>query len=234
VPEPYGILESTTHRRKPHGRPDIMYTIYSLSGADGKTVYFGATSKNAAYALSHHRSAAKSAKRRTPINGWVLENGASMVFTALEEVSAEDKGTRLDFWISNARRGGLPILNVTKEDHRAKVKAAMSTPEVRAKISENGKGRVNSPEHRKAISEANKGRVISAEHRAIVSARHKGKVTSEETKRKIAEKAMGHQRNLGRTHSPEAREKMSHTRHLRNHVDKAVTKATCRWCPTQD
>jgi dipeptidyl aminopeptidase/acylaminoacyl peptidase len=207
-----------------------MFTIYSLSGADGKTVYFGATSKNAAYALSHHRSAAKSAKRRTPVNEWVLENEGSVVFTALEEVSEEDKDTRLEFWLSNARRSGLPILNVTKEEHAAKVKKAMSDPAVRARISENGKGRVNTPEHRKAISEANKGRVISPEHRAIISARHTGKVTSPETKAKIAAKAMGHKRNEGRVHSEAAKEKMSRTRHTLNHVDKGIVKETCRWC----
>jgi hypothetical protein len=207
-----------------------MFTIYSLSGADGKTVYFGATSKNAAYALSHHRSAAKAAKRKTPINEWVLENSHSMSYMELEQVSPEEKDERLEFWISNARRGGLKLLNVTKEEHAAKVREAMSSPEVRQKISENGKGRVNSPEHRAAISAANRGRVISDEHRAIISARHKGKVTSEETKAKIAEKAKGHLRNLGRTHTPEAREKMSRTRHIRNHQDKGIRKDGCRWC----
>lgn len=207
-----------------------MYTIYSLSGADGITRYFGATSKNAAYALSHHRSAAKSAKRRTPVNEWVLENEGSVVFTALEEVADEDKDTRLEFWLANAKRQGLPILNVSKEEHAAKVKAAMSKPEVRAKISENGRGRVNTPEHRKAISDANKGRVISPEHRAIISERHRGKVTSDETKAKIAAKAKGHLRNLGRTHTPEAKEKMSRTRHQLNHADKGIVKDGCRWC----
>jgi hypothetical protein len=207
-----------------------MFTIYSLSGSDGVTVYFGATSKNAAYALSHHRSAAKSAKRRTPINEWVLANEGSVVFTALEEVEASDKDTRLEFWLSNARRQKLPILNVTKEEHKAKVREAMSKPEVRARISENGKGRVNTPEHRAAISRANKGRVITPEHRAIISARHTGKVTSDETKAKIAERAKGHLRNLGRTHTPEAREKMSHTRHVNLHESKGIQKDTCRWC----
>lgn len=207
-----------------------MHTIYSLSDASGQTRYIGATTKDAAYVLSHHRSAAKSAKRRTPINEWVLENSDSMSYTALEEVSTEDKDTRLEFWLSNARRSGLNLLNVTKEDHAAKVRAAMSSPEVRAKISENGKGRVNTPEHRKAISEANKGRVITPEHRAIISERHRGKVTSEETKAKIAAKATGHLRNLGRTHTPEARRKMSETRHRINHTEKGVTKDSCVWC----
>jgi hypothetical protein len=106
----------------------------------------------------------------------------------------------------------------------------MADPAVRSKLSESGKGRVNSPEHRKAISEANKGRVISPEHKAVISATHKGKVTSEETKAKIAEKARGHKRNLGKTHSQEAKDRMSHTRHVINHVEKDVTKPTCRWC----
>ncbi len=209
-----------------------MFTIYSLSDEGGTTRYIGVSSKDAAYVLSHHRSAAKSAKRRTPVNEWVLENSASMGYTALEEVTADSKDTRLEVWLSNARNSGLNLLNVTKEAHAAKVKEAMSKPEVRAKISENGKGRVNSPEHRKAISDANKGRVISPEHRAIISERHKGKVTSDSTKALIAEKAKGHLRNLGRTHTPEAREKMSKTRHTLNHVDKGVVKATCKWCTT--
>jgi len=207
-----------------------MYTIYSLSGSDGITRYFGVTSKNAAYALSHHRSAAKSAKRKTPINEWILETDGDVSFTALEEVEAEAKDERLEFWIGNARRQGLPLLNVSKAEHAAKVKEAMAKPEVRAKISENGKGRVNSPEHRAAISAANKGRVISEEHKKIISDRHRGKVTSEETKAKIAAKAMGHKRNEGRTHTPEAREKMSRTRHQINHVDKSIVKETCKWC----
>jgi hypothetical protein len=207
-----------------------MYTIYSLSGPDGVVRYFGATTKNEAYVLSHQKSAAKSAKRKTPANEWVLENLDGLKFTALEEVEPERKDERLEFWITNARGQGLPILNVSKEAHRLKVRQAMASPEVRAKISENGKGRVNSPEHRRAISEANKGRVITPEHREIISRVHTGKVTSEETKRKIAEKARGHKRNLGRTHSPEAREKMSKTRHERNHVDKGIFKEGCRWC----
>lgn len=207
-----------------------MFTIYSLSGPDGVPRYFGATSKDAAYALSHHRSAAKSAKRRTPVNEWVLEAGGSVGFTALETVDAESKAERLEFWIADARSKGLDILNVSKEEHAAKVKEAMADPEVRARISENGKGRVNTPEHRKAISDANRGRVITPEHRAIISKVHTGKITSEETKALIAEKARGHLRNLGRKHTPEARERMSHTRHVRNHVDKNVTKDSCVWC----
>jgi hypothetical protein len=209
-----------------------MYTIYSLSGPDGVVRYFGATTKNEAYVLSHQKSAAKSAKRKTPANEWVLDNLNGLTFTALEEVEPERKDERLEFWIGNARRQSLPVLNVSKEEHRLKVRAAMASPEVRQKISENGKGRVNSPEHRKAISEANKGRVISREHREIISKVHTGKITSDETKAKIAEKARGHKRNLGRSHTPEAREKMSKTRHIRNHEDKGIVKATCRWCPT--
>lgn len=206
-----------------------MITIYSLSGPDGRARYFGATSKDAAYVLSHHRSAAKGAKRKTPVNEWVLAEEA-VTYKAIDSVEEAEKDARLAFWIGDARRAGLDLLNVTKEEHAAKVREAMADPEVRARLSENSKGRVNSPEHRAAISEANKGRVISPEHRAIVSARHKGKVTSPETKAKIAARAMGHTRNAGRVHTEEAKLKMSETRHRKNHVETNAPKATCRWC----
>lgn len=207
-----------------------MYTIYGLCGPDRNIVYVGVSSKDAAYVLSHHRSAAKGAKNKTPINEWVLEHGAEMSFKPIQQVTEDQKAERLDAIITAMRESGTKLLNITPEEHAARVREAMSTPEVRQRISENGKGRVNSPEHRKAISEANKGRVISEEHKAIISVIHSGKITSEATKAKIRAKALGHKRNLGKTHSQEAKDKMSHTRHLRNHVEKEVTKATCRWC----
>ena len=207
-----------------------MYTIYSLSGPDGRTRYIGVTSKTEAYVLSHQRSAAKSAKRKTPVNEWVLELGDAVKYEALETVEADKKAERLELWITNARRGGLDLLNLTPEQHAERVRAAMKDPDVKAKISESGKGRVNSPEHRAAISAANRGRVITPEHREIISKTHKGKVTSPETKAKIAEKARGHKRNEGRTHSEEAKLKMSRTRHLKTHEEKGIVKETCRWC----
>jgi hypothetical protein len=220
------LLDSITY---PTGRT-TMYTIYGLVGPDRNIRYIGVSSKDAAYVLSHHKSAAKGAKRKTPVNEWVLENEGSVSYKVIQEVEAENKASRLEAIISALRENGADLLNLTPEEHAARVKEAMSDPEVRAKISENGKGRVNSPEHRAAISEANKGRVISPEHRAIVSARHKGKVTSDETKAKIAAKAMGHKRNVGKTHTEEAKAKMSKTRHMNNHVAKATVKVGCRWC----
>ena len=207
-----------------------MYIIYGLCGPDRNIVYIGVSSKDAAYVLSHHRSAAKSAKSKTPINEWVLENGAEMSFKPIQTVTAEQKSERLEAIIGAMRENSARLLNLTPEEHAAKVKKAMADPAVRAKISENGKGRVNSPEHRAAISKANIGRVISPEHRAIISERHKGKVTSDETKAKIAAKALGHKRNEGRVHSQEAKDKMSQTRHRINHVEKDVVKEGCRWC----
>lgn len=207
-----------------------MYTIYALVDERGTFRYIGSSTKDAAYVLSHHRSAAKSAKKRTPVNEWVLGYPGRITYKPLLQVEDILRKEELEKAIAKYRGQGHDLLNLTKEQHAAKVREAMAKPEVRSKISENGKGRVNSPEHRKAISEANKGRVISPEHKAIISATHKGKVTSEATKAKIAEKAMGHKRNAGRTHSQEAKDKMSHTRHVRNHVEKDVTKPTCRWC----
>jgi len=210
-----------------------MYTIYGLCGPDRNIVYIGVSSKDAAYVLSHHRSAAKGAKNKTPINEWVLEHGAEMSFKVIQEVTEEQKADRLAAIISAMRDNGTKLLNITPEEHAARVREAMSDPEVRARISENGKGRVNSPEHRQAISEANKGRVISEEHKAIISIIHSGKITSDATKAKIAAKAMGHKRNLGKTHSQEAKDKMSQTRHRKNHVEKDLVKEGCRWCKTQ-
>ena len=207
-----------------------MYTIYGLCGPDRNIVYIGVSSKDAAYVLSHHRSAAKGAKNKTPINEWVLEHGAEMSFKVIQEVTEEQKADRLAAIISAMRDNGTKLLNITPEEHAARVREAMSDPEVRARISENGKGRVNSPEHRAAISEANKGRVISEEHKAIISIIHSGKITSDATKAKISAKAMGHKRNLGKKHSEEAKDRMSHTRHRKNHVEKDITKDTCRWC----
>ena len=207
-----------------------MYTIYGLSDNGGTLRYIGVSSKDAAYVLSHHRSAAKSAKRPTPVNEWVLSVGDRLKYKAIHEVTAEQKADRVDAVIQSLRDAGVDLLNVSKEEHAARVKEAMSDPDVRKKISENGKGRVNSPEHRKAISEANKGRVISEEHKLIISLIHSGKITSESTKQKIAEKARGHKRNLGRTHSQEAKDKMSQTRHRKNHVEKDLVKDGCRWC----
>jgi len=207
-----------------------MYTIYGLCGPDRNIVYIGVSSKDAAYVLSHHRSAAKGAKNKTPINEWVLEHGAEMSFKVIQEVTEEQKADRLAAIISAMRDNGTKLLNITPEEHAARVREAMSDPEVRARISENGKGRVNSPAHREAISKANRGRIISEEHKAIISVIHSGKVTSEATKKKISERAMGHQRNLGKTHSESAKNKMSHTRHIRNHIEKETTKDSCRWC----
>lgn len=208
----------------------MKYTIYGLSDGGGTLRYVGVSSKDAAYVLSHHRSAAKSAKKRTPVNEWVLDIGDRLKYKAIHEVTAEQKADRVSAVIASLRSAGVDLLNVTPEEHAARVKASMSDPAVRAKISENGKGRVNSAEHRKAISEANKGRVITPEHRAIISKVHTGKVISEETKAKIAERARGHKRNEGRTHSEEAKLKMSRTRHENNHVAKGLAKEGCRWC----
>ena len=204
-----------------------MYTIYGLSDNGGTLRYIGVSSKDAAYVLSHHRSAAKSAKRRTPVNEWVLSIGDRLKYKAIHEVTEEQKTDRVNAVIESLRSAGVDLLNVSKEEHAAKVRQAMSDPDVRKRISENGKGRVNTPEHRAAISRANKGRVISEEHRAIISKVHSGKVTSDETKAKIAEKARGHKRNAGRVHTQASKDRMSHTRHLKNHLE---PKEGCRWC----
>lgn len=202
--------------------------IYGLAGPDGTIRYIGATSSTVRYRVNNHRSAAK-ANHPAPVNEWIRNVGlhnftGELIEEVPEGVSLE---SRRDFWIDSFKRNGKPLFNCSEEQHRERTKEALSRPEVREKMKGIARPHTQTEEWRKMISEVNKGRVISPEHKAIISATHKGKVVSEETRRKIAEKAMGHKRNEGRTHTPEARAKMSHTK---SHLKKGVTDPNCIYC----
>lgn len=71
---------------------------------------------------------------------------------------------------------------------------------------------------------------LTEEERARISRAHVGKVFSEETRRKLSEKAKGHKRRQGMTHTESAKEKMSVAHHVRDHVNKNTIKPECRWC----
>lgn len=205
--------------------------IYALTDSEGVIRYIGYTKNDLTYTVNHHRSAAKAMRKATPVNVWIAEIGLrAFKGEVLEQVTPEDAEDRLAYWVENARHQGFDLLNLTKEEHMERVREAMRAPEVRKRLSEANKGRVRSPEWRAKVSAANKGRKLSDEHRANISKAQKGKVVSEETRRKISEKAMGHRRNVGKVHSPEAREKMSRSHHANHHLSKGVVKAGCRWC----
>lgn len=205
--------------------------VYGLAGPDGTVKYIGATSSTVRYRVNNHRSAAK-AGHPAPVNEWIRNVGLhDFTGVLIEEVpdgvSIEE---RRDHWIEAFKRNGKPLLNCSEEEHRDRTREALKREDVREKMRGVARPHTKTPEWRAFISEVNKGRVISEEHRKIISQTHKGKVVSAETRAKIAEKARGHKRNLGRVQSPEAREKMSVTKHIRNHVEKGVVKPGCRHC----
>lgn len=203
--------------------------IYALTDSIGTIRYIGYTKNDLTYAVNHHRSAAKAMRKSTPVNQWIAEIGLhEFKGEVLEKLKADDDTEdRLAWWVDYARANDHPLLNLTKEEHMRRVRAAMGTPEVRAKVAAANSGRTHSAEWRAKISAANKGRVLTAEHRENISKAQKGKVVSEETRAKIAAKAMGHQRNLGRRHTEETKAKMSHTK---VHTKKGVVDPDCMWC----
>lgn len=74
-----------------------------------------------------------------------------------------------------------------KELIRQATKDAMSSTEIRKKISDSKLGKPLSEEHKKAISEGSKGRVVSKETREKISKIHNGKIVSDETRQKLSE-----------------------------------------------
>jgi len=207
--------------------------VYALYGPDGKPHYVGYTTNTVRYRVNNHRSTAK-AGHPAPVNEWIREVGLDNYEGRVLEVVpvGTSLAERAQVWIEGFTKAGHTLVNCTPEQHVKRTKAALDRPEVREKIKNQPRNYVRTPEWRAAISQANKGRVISEEHRAIISKTHTGKVVSEETRKKIAEKAKGHKRNLGKHHSEEAKAKMSLTKHQNQHVAKGVSKATCKHCIT--
>lgn len=205
--------------------------IYGLSGADGKIVYVGYTGNGLVYALDHQRSRSRLGTN-TPVCVWIRENGEVFDGEVLEYLKPEDDAKdRVAYWSDYITANGGELLNVSSEQMSERLKKVFAErPELRAAVSRANKGRVVSEETRRRISESNKGKVISEAQRDAVRRTHTGKIVSEETRRKIAEKARGHQRNLGRVQSQETRDRMSYSKHLKNHVFWSINKTSCRWC----
>lgn len=177
-----------------------MYTIYGLTGKDDNIRYVGVSTKDERFTINHHRSNARHAKSRRPVNEWILEVGKDLGYKEIMTgVTAEQKDDRLQAIIVALKDSGADLLNVAKPKVEKPPKVKLP-------------------------------RVITAEQREIISRTHKGKKLSVETKAKISEKAQGHKRNAGRKHSPEAREKMSKSHHANLHVAKGVVREGCRWC----
>jgi group I intron endonuclease len=103
--------------------------------------------------------------------------------------------------------------------------------EARLRIALANKGRVRSDAHKAAVSRAQRGRVVSEETREKMGAwqhgEHNnmyGKHVSEEHKQHLREVHTGKQYALGRTHSAEAREKMSRAHTGQTHTPEAREK----------
>lgn len=205
--------------------------IYTLSGPDGSVRFVGTTTTGLWKRVARYKSAV-AAGGKSPIIEWIREVGYENIVPQVVEVvtSPDDLKARGAHWIDVFRNGGHDLLNVSPEAFAAKIREALSDPEIRAKISKAKTGVLKSAETRAKMS-ATKRRVgISEEGRKRISEVHTGKVVGESTRKLISDKAKGHLRNLGKTHSEAARTKMSHTKHLRGHVDSDLIKAGCKWC----
>jgi group I intron endonuclease len=72
-----------------------------------------------------------------------------------------------------------------------------------------GTGIVHTTESKEKMSIASKGKVMSQESRIKMSAAKKGRIVSDESRAKISAAMKGNKRSLGKTHTTEAKKKMS-------------------------
>lgn len=211
--------------------------IYGLSGPDNRIVYIGTSKNDTTYVTSHHRASARSAvkdpSKSTPIREWIAQTGFyDFKAEELEMVEDADLEDRLAYWMDYCAANDIKLLNISKEEQLAKLKERMADPEVRARMLANRPKKRVRPEGWVKPAPKKTGRTISEAHKEAVRRAHTGKTVSEETRRKISEKAKGHKRNLGRVQSPEARLKMSHSKHLKH--TGLTDFPNCRWCAGDD
>ncbi|MGV9243577.1 NUMOD3 domain-containing DNA-binding protein [Streptomyces sp. NPDC003710] len=199
-----------------------MAFIYALVDAKGTPRYVGSTVDVEArlrYHWSHRR------QPRHVVSAWLNQLDEPPLIAVLQGVAPEDRyGAEAD-WTLYLRKLGHPLLNrhvgaTPNAETRAKLAAAnlgrKMSAEARAKMSAAHRGRPKSAETRRRMSEAQRGRAHGSETRAKISESLTGKSLSEEHRAKLSATLKGrplsetHREALrGKTHTPEARAKMS-------------------------
>lgn len=144
---------------------------------------------------------------------WVCYGPDSFKFLVLEYCDPEDRMDREEWWINllgtrDQERG----YNVTEARPGGGMRGRLQSAETRAKISAAMTGKKKSPEHAAQCRLASKGKTfppLSAERRAKLSAARQGMSFSEEHKANLSAAHMGKTTWMkGRTHTPDAREKI--------------------------
>lgn len=205
-------------------KPWLIYALYDPRVVPLVVRYVGLTTCGIGVRMCGHRQQAK--LLRSHRDFWIsslIKEGVQPSYLILEEGIEESMHEAEIKWI--AYYSGPQLTNHTlggegltghrhSEETKAKIKASLNTPEVKARLSAAGKGRKASPEAiaktraahlgakrsdetKKKLSEHHNKPEVKAAH----TARHKGKVMSAESRAKMSASQTGMKR------SPEAIEK---------------------------
>jgi len=169
--------------------------IYFLSGPDGVVRYVGKAVETKGRYAEHLRNA--SLRSRRPSRLWIaklLRDGHRPTMTLIEFCRGDGCGEEMHH-VRLARADGLPLLNLTEGGEGAS--GYRHTPEARAKMSAQRKGRKLTEEHKRKIGAACKGQKRSEDFCRKISAAHRGKILSPEHRDRLS------QANRGRKHDPE-------------------------------
>lgn len=158
-------------------------------------------------------------------NNIVCKYGKENILVGTMECSSEGIAFELEVGlIKRLRAMGTSLVNMTnggdgfsgyvlseeaKEKKRLALIGRPRSEETKQKLRLANLGKKHTEESRRKMSEAQRKKTVSAEVREKISKAHKGKKLSLETRRKISEVAKGRKTFLGKTHSKEARLKIS-------------------------
>jgi group I intron endonuclease len=191
--------------------------LYALCEPGTRTVRYIGQTKDPRKRFDKHLSA--SSKNKNHLGYWlrsILDRSAQPNMIILRDVPESDLDLAERKYIRIARDLGMNLTNATEGGEKCspspetveKIIASRAwyrhSEETKAKISRGNRGKVLSPEHIQALRYAR-----SPETRARISAAKMGKRRSKESCAKQSANMKGKpSRMLGKTHSPETREKM--------------------------
>lgn len=192
--------------------------------------YVGQTTRTLLQRLSQH-CAPGALQRKSHLTNWVRalrKQSLRPRIVLLECADTIDELNLLELrWIYRCRRSGAKLVNqriggdnsLHSAETRARMSAAHSTADARARKSETQRGRVHSAEHNARVSAAKRGVPVPPAVRAKIAATLRGRPRSAEAIQKAAVSNRGKKRTpeqiersadkrRGQKRSPEACEKM--------------------------
>lgn len=188
-----------------------MEIIYSLKDpSTGEVRYIGKTHGTPAKRLWQHMHSAKQATmKQRKLASWIRSLGGACPIIEVLETDPPDLDYTEKAWIAVGRYCGLRLTNMT-DGGDGRSPGYIPSEESRRKNSEAHQGRVKSEEERRRISKALIGHEVSEETRQKIGDGNRGKRRTEEVRAAISTRISGEGNPFfGKTHTKEAKEKMS-------------------------